>query len=126
MRRNAAVAEPSLELAAQALEHHAAQAERLLRAMASRHRLMILCCLAQGELSVGMLNQRVSLSQSALSQHLAVLRDDGLVATRRQAQTIFYRVPDGPALQIIRVLYAAYCGSVPPSPANRSIRRNQP
>ncbi|MBL6752106.1 MAG: winged helix-turn-helix transcriptional regulator [Nevskia sp.] len=106
------------------LERHAADAERLLRAMGSRHRLMILCSLAEGELSVGMLNQRVQLSQSALSQHLAVLRADGLVETRRQAQAIFYRVPDGPALQIIGVLHAAFCRTSAPRKAAASARKS--
>ncbi|WP_051749259.1 ArsR/SmtB family transcription factor [Nevskia soli] len=91
------------------LELHAGEAEALLRAMANRHRLMILCTLSQGELSVGALNERVPLSQSALSQHLAVLRADGLVSTRRESQTIYYSVPDGPALDIIHVLYSTYC-----------------
>ncbi|MBL6750079.1 MAG: helix-turn-helix transcriptional regulator [Nevskia sp.] len=91
------------------MARHAGRAERLLRALASRHRLMVLCALAGGELSVGALNDRVPLSQSALSQHLAVLRADGLVNTRRDAQTIFYSVPEGAALQIIRVLHSAYC-----------------
>lgn len=95
------------------LEQHAEKAEGLLRAMANRHRLMILCTLSQGELSVSALNERVPLSQSALSQHLAVLRADGLVETRRESQTIYYSVPHGPALDIIRVLYATYCCSVP-------------
>lgn len=91
----------------------AAQAESFLKALANRHRLMILCTLSQGELSVSALNERVPLSQSALSQHLAVLRADGLVETRRESQTIYYSVPHGPALDIIRVLYATYCCSVP-------------
>ncbi|MDE2149490.1 MAG: winged helix-turn-helix transcriptional regulator [Gammaproteobacteria bacterium] len=102
------------------LEEHAQGAARLLRALANRYRLMVLCALGDGERSVGALNERVPLSQSALSQHLAVLRADGLVRTRREGQTIFYRVTEGPALQIIRVLYAAYCGG------NRARRRTPP
>jgi DNA-binding transcriptional ArsR family regulator len=91
------------------LEQHAEEAEALLRALANRHRLMILCTLSQGEMAVSALNERVPLSQSALSQHLAVLRADGLVKTRRESQTIYYSVPDGPALGIIQVLYTTYC-----------------
>lgn len=102
------------------MEVHAGKAERLLRALASRHRLMILCTLAEGELSVGALNEQVPLSQSALSQHLAVLRTDGLVTTRRESQTIYYGVPKGPALDIIRVLYTTYCCT--PS-ARKSVKR---
>ena len=92
------------------IAEHADEASKLMRALASPARLRILCALSQGELSVGALNRSVALSQSALSQHLAVLREEALVSTRREAQTIYYSVPDGPALQVIRVLHAAYCG----------------
>ncbi len=73
---------------------NAEEAERFLRAMANRNRLMVLCSLVPGELSVSALHERVPLSQSALSQHLAVLRRQGLVETRREAQTIHYRIAD--------------------------------
>ncbi|MEQ1438979.1 metalloregulator ArsR/SmtB family transcription factor [Fontimonas sp. SYSU GA230001] len=88
---------------------HAGEAAQLLKALANEHRLMILCALSAGELSVGALNARVPLSQSALSQHLAVLREDGLVTTRREAQTIYYAAAEGAALEIIRVLHRRYC-----------------
>ncbi|MGE0387290.1 MAG: ArsR/SmtB family transcription factor [Gammaproteobacteria bacterium] len=88
---------------------HAQDAARLLRALANPHRLLILCTLGDGELSVGALNDRIDLSQSALSQHLAVLRADGLVATRREGQTIHYSVARGPALDVIHVLHGHYC-----------------
>jgi DNA-binding transcriptional ArsR family regulator len=91
------------------MEQHADTAVRLLRSLANPHRLMVLCTLAGEELSVSALNERVSLSQSALSQHLAVLREEGLVLTRREAQTVYYSVADGPALRILDVLYDAYC-----------------
>ena len=90
---------------------HAADAAQLLRALANDRRLMLLCLLAERERSVGELNARVSLSQSALSQHLAVLRADGLVATRREAQTIFYSLADGPARRVIETLHAIYCSA---------------
>ena len=70
------------------------QAERFLRQLSNRYRLMALCLLSGEELSVGQLNERIPLSQSALSQHLTVLRNAGVVATRRQAQTIYYRLTD--------------------------------
>jgi DNA-binding transcriptional ArsR family regulator len=70
---------------------------------------MILCALAESEQSVGELNGRVDLSQSALSQHLAILRRDGLVATRRESQTIYYSLIDTEAAQLIRFLYKTYC-----------------
>jgi DNA-binding transcriptional ArsR family regulator len=94
------------------MEGHASDAAGLLRSLANPHRLMILCTLASsGELSVSALNECVPLSQSALSQHLAVLREEGLVATRRESQTVYYSVPDGPALRLLDVLYDTYCGT---------------
>lgn len=92
------------------MSEHAASAAELLRALANPHRLLVLCVLGEGELSVGALNERIPLSQSALSQHLAILREDGLVETRREAQTIYYRVVPGPALDIIRVMHGHFCG----------------
>jgi DNA-binding transcriptional ArsR family regulator len=107
------------------LEQHAGKAESLLRALANRHRLMVLCVLAGGELSVSALNERVPLSQSALSQHLAVLRADGLVSTRRESQTIYYSVTEGPALDIVRVLHAAYCCMPAVNKASRKTARRK-
>ena len=72
----------------------AEEAARILRAMANENRLMVLCCLGRGELSVSELLERIPLSQSALSQHLAMLRKEGVVDTRREAQAIYYRVAD--------------------------------
>lgn len=89
---------------------HAEQASRLLKALANEKRLMILCLLADRERTVGELNALLDLSQSALSQHLAVLREDGLVSTRREAQSIVYSILKGPAQRIIDVLYDVYCG----------------
>ncbi len=103
----APVAEVS-ELAA-----HASAAAALLKAMANPHRLLVLCLLGEGELSVGALNEAIPLSQSALSQHLAVLREDGLVVTRRASQSIYYRVAPGPARDVIRVLHAHFCATHP-------------
>jgi len=89
---------------------HAETAAALLRAMSSKARLLVLCNLVECERSVGELQRFVGLSQSALSQHLARLRGDGLVATRREAQTIHYRVADPKVLKIVRLLYELYCG----------------
>jgi len=97
----------------EAMRAHAGEAAQLLRALANDKRLMLLCLLVDGEHSVGELNARLDLSQSALSQHLAVLREDGLVTTRREAQTIFYALADGPAQRIIETLHGIYCGQVP-------------
>ncbi len=94
----------------ESMKEHALEASRLLKALANESRLMVLCSLCEREMSVGELNARVPLSQSALSQHLAVLRRDGLVTTRREAQTIYYSVVDGPAAKIINTLHGIYCG----------------
>jgi ArsR family transcriptional regulator, virulence genes transcriptional regulator len=87
----------------------AGRASALLKAMANESRLMILCQLADGEMSVGDLQDIVGLSQSALSQHLAVLRDKGIVATRREAQTIYYSLTSGEAAAVIKTLYDQFC-----------------
>lgn len=88
----------------------AAEASDMLKAMANESRLLVLCHLAeQGELSVGALAESVGLSQSALSQHLSILREHGLVDNRRQAQTIFYRVSDPRAGQILALLHDLFC-----------------
>jgi len=92
-----------------AMHRHAGDAARLLKALGNERRLMILCLLAEGERSVGEINERIALSQSALSQHLAVLRDEGLVHTRREAQTIYYSMPPGPAYEVIQTLHRIYC-----------------
>jgi DNA-binding transcriptional ArsR family regulator len=91
------------------LEASARRASALLKAMANERRLMILCHLAQGEKSVGQLEQLISLSQSALSQHLARLRRDNLVLTRREAQTIYYSLVGREAKAIMETLYGLYC-----------------
>ncbi len=92
------------------MREHAPQAASLMSALGNESRLMILCTLAQGERSVGELNDVVPLSQSALSQQLARLRQQRLVATRRESQTIYYRLADGPARKIIELLHDIYCG----------------
>lgn len=86
-------------------------AAHLLKAIANPQRLRILCMLIEGECTVSQINEQVLLSQSALSQHLAILRQKSLVATRKQAQTVFYRVADGAVWQIIQTLHDIYCPS---------------
>jgi len=98
----------------EAMRTHAAAASRLLKALANEKRLMLLCLLAEGEHSVSELNARLELSQSALSQHLAILRDDGLVTTRREAQSIYYGLAKGPAQLVIETLHGIYCGDTQP------------
>ena len=90
-------------------EASAAEAAGLMRALSNEKRLMILCQLGAREMSVGQMLALVDLSQSALSQHLAKLRDEHLVATRRDGTTIFYRIADPAVLKVIAVLAEIYC-----------------
>ena len=92
-----------------AMQTNAAEAVGVLRALSNETRLMVLCQLGDGELSVGELNALVGLSQSALSQHLAKLRAEGLVATRREAQTIFYRIADARVTALVSALHGIFC-----------------
>lgn len=92
------------------LAEQSARAATLLRALANEQRLLILCHLsAAGELSVSALGQRMELSQSALSQHLARLREDGIVTFRREAQTMFYHIADAKAARLLGLLHDIYC-----------------
>lgn len=81
----------------------------LLKAMANERRLLVLCYLHGGERSVGELAQLLAMGQSALSQHLAWLRRDGLVATRKEAQTVYYRLASREVQEVIAVLHNLYC-----------------
>lgn len=90
-------------------EASAVRAAALLRLLANERRLMILCQLAGGEMSVGQISQRINLGQSALSQHLAKLRREGVVATRRDRQTIHYRLHDPDAARVIETLAEIFC-----------------
>jgi DNA-binding transcriptional ArsR family regulator len=87
----------------------AAEAETFLKALANRQRLMILCELHKGERSVSAIQSAIGLSQSALSQHLARLRDDNLVITRRESQTIYYSLGNPNVSRMIALLYELYC-----------------
>jgi len=93
------------------LANNAGQAESFMKILANKNRLMILCTLMNQERSVSELNQSVPLGQSALSQHLAVLREHNLVDTRRDAQSIYYSVSDPRVKQIIEKLYEFFCGA---------------
>lgn len=88
---------------------HADEAAQMLKSLANEHRLLILCQLSTGECSVGELNERIPLSQSALSQHLSVLRREAFVTTRRESQTIYYDLAKGPATRVIKLLHDIYC-----------------
>ncbi|WP_027016951.1 ArsR/SmtB family transcription factor [Comamonas composti] len=92
------------------MQQGAAKAAALLRAVGNEHRLLVLCLLiAHGELSVGELLEQVPLSQSALSQHLARMRDQGLVSFRREAQTLYYRIDDPAVQQLVATLKNIFC-----------------
>ena len=91
------------------LRGKASEAARLLRALSNENRLMLLCLLFEGEKTVGELNESLDLSQSALSQHLAVLRDEGMVKTRRAGQSIYYGLASPPAQKVIETLHSVYC-----------------
>ena len=105
------------------LQKHATEAASLLKALANEQRLQVLCCLLNGTKSVGEINEQIALSQSALSQHLSVLRSSGLVTTRRASQTIHYSLAPGPALKIMKVLYDTYCVPTSSKATHRSTRR---
>ena len=92
------------------LEEKTEKASALLKALANEKRLMIVCILCKGEKNVGELEQFVGLSQSALSQHLARLRRDGVVDTRREAQTIYYSIKDPSVPQLLACLCTIYGG----------------
>ena len=90
------------------LKNQAAEASELLKTLGNEWRLMILCSLQEGEMSVGALESALGLRQSALSQHLARLRLDGLVRTRRHAQTIYYSIAKPDVMRLIDVLHEIY------------------
>jgi DNA-binding transcriptional ArsR family regulator len=93
----------------QDLTSHSEDVAELLKAMANSHRLLILCELNNGERSVSALEAVVPLSQSALSQHLAKLREYGVVSTRREAQSIYYSLADPRVASLIDTLYELFC-----------------
>ncbi|KLD75112.1 winged helix-turn-helix transcriptional regulator [Xanthomonas hyacinthi] len=106
---------PAMDAAA--MRARASEAARLLKALGNEKRRRRLCLLVDHEQSVGELNARLDLSQSALSQHLVLLRDDRLVQTRRDGQTISYSLVPGPAQRILDTLHGIYCNVGPSSPA---------
>jgi len=87
----------------------AGQAVGALKVLANEERLLILCQLSQGEMSVGELEERLGIRQPTLSQQLGVLRAEDVVSTRRQGKNIFYSVADARLLEILAVLYRLYC-----------------
>jgi DNA-binding transcriptional ArsR family regulator len=97
-------------------------ASELLKALANRHRLLIVCQLVEKERSVGELAEFLGIRDSTVSQHLALLRRDGLVASRREGQTIWYSISSAPARALLEALYSVYCA---PAPACRPKQRRK-
>jgi DNA-binding transcriptional ArsR family regulator len=124
-----------MKIDARAMEAAADRASELLKALASRHRLLIICQLVDGEQSVGALAKRLGIRDSTVSQHLALLRKDGLVATRRDGQTIWYSISSAETRELLTTLYRIFCAPSAPCrpepnrriarPRKRSIERDQ-
>jgi ArsR family transcriptional regulator, virulence genes transcriptional regulator len=120
---------------AEAMQVAAGQASELLKALANRHRLMIICQLIDAERSVGELAVFLGIRDSTVSQHLALLRKDGLVSARRDGQTIWYQISSGPAREVVKTLYRIYCAQTPAcqpkpprknsAPSKKRVERNQ-
>jgi DNA-binding transcriptional ArsR family regulator len=100
---------PTIDLAT--MQAAATKACALLKVLANPDRLLLMCQLSQGELSVGELEERLGIRQPTLSQQLGVLRENGLVATRRDGKNIFYSVASPEALAVMVVLYEQFCAN---------------
>jgi DNA-binding transcriptional ArsR family regulator len=92
-----------------AMREAAQSACALMKVLSNPHRLLLLCELAGGECNVGELDERLGITQPTLSQQLTVLRNEGLVATRRNGKNIYYRMASPPAMAVMQVLYAQFC-----------------
>ena len=103
-----------MDLPLEQMQANAARATSLLKSMANETRLMILCQLSEKEMSVSELAEKIPLSQSALSQHLSVLRRENLVTTRRESQFVWYSLVSGDARSLIGSLYEIFCAECEP------------
>ncbi len=102
------------------------EASELLKALANRHRLIIVCQLSEKERSVGELAELLNVRDSTVSQHLALLRKDGIVKARRDAQTIWYSIRSAPARELVATLYRAYCTPAPVRAATAKRKTSRP
>lgn len=98
---------PAIDLAT--MQASAANACALLKVLANPDRLLLMCQLSQGELSVGEMEEQLGIYQPTLSQQLGVLRESGLVTTRREGKSIFYSMASPQALAVMAVLYEQFC-----------------
>lgn len=96
------------------MHNRAAEVAAILRTLNHPARLMIVCTLVEGERSVGALEDEIGVHQPTLSQQLTVLREAGIVETRREAKQIFYRLADGRVARLIASLYEIFCGGGTP------------
>ena len=117
-RAAAVVPAAAPELDAAQLAGQAKAATRFLKTLANQHRLMILCHLVEGEHAVGELEEQLGIQQAHLSQQLARLRREGLVRTRRESRTIYYRLGSDEARDMIGVLYRLFCRNQPGRPGD--------
>lgn len=109
-RANAKTKKPAVaQVSRMAMQKNADEAVAVLKGLASRNRLLLLCQLVDDERSVGDLAKVLGLAQSVVSQHLAVLRREGVVAGRRDAQSILYRICDPRVNQLMATLFAVFC-----------------
>jgi DNA-binding transcriptional ArsR family regulator len=95
----------------EAMKHGSEMASELLKSLSNRYRLLILCRLTDGEHSVGQLAEFLGIRDSTVSQHLALLRRDRIIAARRDGQTIWYRIESEPARDIVQTLYNSFCST---------------
>ena len=102
------------------MQENASRASELMKLLGHPHRLMILCELNQGECSVGELSEKIGIAQSPLSQHLARMRHEGVVSSRREAQTVYYSLAGAEVGAVISLLYELYC-----DPSNRKERQRK-
>lgn len=100
-----------MKIDSDAMKAGADLASELLKSLSNRYRLLILCRLANGENSVGQLAEFLGIRDSTVSQHLALLRRDKIIASRRDGQTIWYHIESEPALEVINTLYKSFCSA---------------
>lgn len=117
-----------MKINADLMQDAADRASELLKALANRHRLLILCQLIEGERSVGELAAFLGIRDSGVSQHLALLRKDGVVSARREGQTIWYSIASDEARALVATLYSVFCrptAAVRPTPRKRLAPRGR-